>query len=84
MRYLGDKIRALRLQRGLSQRDLAALMNVAQATVHKWETGKAEPPISTLERLATVLEVTLMDFLDDVPIRERPTTVLKGGGHAED
>lgn len=84
MKYLGDKIRAQRIRLGWTQDELARRMDVRQGTVHKWEAGKATPPIYTLERLAAVLEVTLMYFLDDAPIRERPTTVLKGGSHAED
>jgi transcriptional regulator with XRE-family HTH domain len=37
----GDRIRAARIRRGLSQLDLARILGVTKATISKWELGGA-------------------------------------------
>jgi transcriptional regulator with XRE-family HTH domain len=57
-------IRALRLRSGLSQRQLALRMQVPRTYVSKIENEKATPTLSSLERLARALEVTVPDLLN--------------------
>jgi transcriptional regulator with XRE-family HTH domain len=56
-------IRTLRQRSGLSQRQLALRMQVPRTYVSKIENEKATPTLSSLERLAKALEVTLPDLL---------------------
>jgi transcriptional regulator with XRE-family HTH domain len=56
-------IRSLRRRSGLSQRQLAGRMQVPRTYVSKIENEKATPTLSSLERLATALEVTIPDLL---------------------
>jgi len=56
-------IRMLRHRGGLSQRQLAARMNVPRTYVSKIENEKATPTLSSLERLARALEVQVPDLL---------------------
>ena len=56
-------IRTLRQRAGLSQRQLAMRMQVPRTYVSKIENEKATPTLSSLERLAKALEVTLPDLL---------------------
>jgi transcriptional regulator with XRE-family HTH domain len=56
-------IRALRQRTGLSQRQLALRMQVPRTYVSKIENEKATPTLSSLERLARALEVTVPDLL---------------------
>jgi transcriptional regulator with XRE-family HTH domain len=56
-------IRTLRQRSGLSQRQLAMRMQVPRTYVSKIENEKATPTLSSLERLAKALEVTLPDLL---------------------
>jgi transcriptional regulator with XRE-family HTH domain len=60
---LAASIRALRLRSGLSQRQLAGRMSVPRTYVSKIENEKATPTLSSLERLARALEVTVPDLL---------------------
>ncbi len=60
---LAASIRSLRLRGGLSQRQLAARMSVPRTYVSKIENEKATPTLSSLERLARALEVTVPDLL---------------------
>jgi transcriptional regulator with XRE-family HTH domain len=60
---LAASIRSMRLNNGLSQRQLAARMSVPRTYVSKIENEKATPTLSSLERLARALEVTVPDLL---------------------
>ena len=61
---LASAIRSLRHRNGLSQRQLALRMNVPRTYVSKIENEKATPTLSSLERLARALEVTVPDLLN--------------------
>src|SRR6202047_2980350 len=60
---LASSIRAMRLRNGLSQRQLAGRMSVPRTYVSKIENEKATPTLSSLERLARALEVTVPELL---------------------
>jgi transcriptional regulator with XRE-family HTH domain len=60
---LAQSIRSLRLRNGLSQRQLALRMSVPRTYVSKIENEKATPTLSSLERLARALEVSVPDLL---------------------
>ncbi|MDQ3692781.1 MAG: helix-turn-helix domain-containing protein [Chloroflexota bacterium] len=51
------KLRALRIARALSQRDLAERAGVTQKTVLDLELGRQEPRLRTIRRIATAFGV---------------------------
>lgn len=57
---IGQKIRAKRLERGWSQRDLAAKMHYSDhSTIGKIETGKVDIPQSRIVQFSEVLGVSI-------------------------
>lgn len=56
------KLKELREQRKISQNQLAKELNLNTVTYNNWETGKREPNIETLIKLADFYNVTL-DYL---------------------
>jgi len=60
---VASAIRMLRQKSGLSQRQLALRMQVPRTYVSKIENEKAMPTLSSLQRLATALEVSMADLL---------------------
>jgi len=60
---LAYSIRSLRLRNGMSQRQLALRMSVPRTYVSKIENEKATPTLSSLERLARALEVSVPSLL---------------------
>lgn len=58
-------VREVRHGRSMSQRQLAARMQVPRTYISKIENGKAVPTLSSLERLANALEVDICDLLRD-------------------
>ena len=78
---LGQKIKKLRNDKGLTQKDLADQVHVTFQTVSKWENDENEPDVSTLRELAKLFGCSL-DYLlseEETPsgavVLEEPTEV---------
>lgn len=62
MKILGAKIKELRTERGLSQKQLAEKIGVAANTVSQYESGQSKTSIDILAILAVELDTTT-DFI---------------------
>lgn len=60
-----DKLTFLRRQRGISQEQLADILNVSRQAVGKWESGRSMPDLDKLIILADFFNVTLDDLIRD-------------------
>jgi transcriptional regulator with XRE-family HTH domain len=69
-------VRDLRHVRNLSQRQLAARMNVPRTYISKIENGKAMPTLSSLDRLARALDVDISALLRDATTRHSNETAM--------
>ena len=63
---IGDKIRALRKRRGLSQEQLGELVGFSQSKISKIENGDWDS-LSDLRLIAKALGVKLKELIDDEP-----------------
>ena len=61
---LGLKIKELRKRKGLTQEELAELIQMEQNSSSVMESGRNFPTLGTLEKIAKVLDVNLSDFFD--------------------
>lgn len=61
---LGQNVRALRLAKGLSQEDLAAIAGVHRTYASDIERGTRNPSITVVEQFAKALGVTPGSLLD--------------------
>lgn len=61
---LGQKIKRLRTERGLTQKELADQLHVTFQTISKWESDTNEPDFTTLKEIANFFNVSL-DFIAD-------------------
>lgn len=52
-----------RLAKNLTQETLAQKLNVRQASVAMWETGKAKPTVNNLLKLSEILNCSVDDLL---------------------
>ena len=55
---LKDNIKKARLQAGLTQKETAEKLGIAQQQYARWETGKFAPKDETLEKLAHLFQTT--------------------------
>lgn len=61
---LGEKIRQLRVERRLTQEQLAEKLYVSFQTVSKWETGTTSPDLSQIVPLARLFGITTDELFD--------------------
>ena len=62
LKLVTANIQRLRELKGFSQKEVAAAMGVPQSQYSRMENGKSEPSISTLEKLAIALDVSITEF----------------------
>lgn len=62
MENFGERLRELRTEAGLTQKQLAAEIGNAQSAIVYWESNKQEPTISALKKLCLYFGVTA-DYL---------------------
>ena len=80
----GEKLKALRTERGLTQEQLAARLYVSRTAVSKWETGGGSPNLDSLQAVARLFDVSVDDLLstDDLIVLardERRSTARSSG-----
>ena len=56
---IGEKIKAKRRERGLTQEELAGALGVSKAAVSKWENDESYPDIELLPQIAQMLCITI-------------------------
>ncbi len=63
--YIGDKLKAARTRRLLTQEELAAKAGVSAATVVNIERNNQEPHFRTIKKLAKALDVDPTTLLEE-------------------
>ena len=59
----GEKIRALRESRGMSQEQLAELVGVSKNSIHRYENGNVEMKMIIMFKIAFALEVSPYELI---------------------
>ncbi len=62
MEYIGNKLRQLRSEKGLTLKQVAQKVNCTPAFLSQIENDKASPSIATLKKIAQVFNVRIVDF----------------------
>ena len=63
-RKLGVRIARLRADRGMSQRKFALVLELDRVTLNRIESGRGNPTLDTLERIAAGLGISLPELLE--------------------
>jgi len=61
---IGNRIRSLRIDKGLSQEDLANEADIPLSQIGRIERGETNPTISTLYVISEALEIELKKLVD--------------------
>ena len=75
----GQKLKKLRTEKNLTQKDLADQLHVTFQTVSKWESDINEPDFSTLKEIAKLLDCSI-EYLfseDEQPVEEPKQEVVE-------
>jgi transcriptional regulator with XRE-family HTH domain len=69
---MGQRLRELRLARGLTQEQLARKIDVGLDAVRKWERGKRTPMLDMAKKLAEALECSIDEIAGhELPAKKR-------------
>ena len=63
---IGEKIKELRLEKGLSQLKLSKAIGVSQKAVDYWERNVNEPKASYIISLVKIFDVSFDEFFIDI------------------
>ncbi len=68
----GERIKGIRQQKKLSQKELGRLLGVSQQMIGQWESATSNLTLETISKIATALNVNINDLLesslDDSPL----------------
>ena len=74
---IGDNIKKIRSEKGISQEELASRLNVVRQTLSKWERGISAPDSQMLIKIAEELGVTANELLYEPNSEEAVTLVTE-------
>lgn len=81
---IGKLIYDKRKEAGMTQEQLAGILNVARQTVSKWETGETVPDIRQSKKMAALYNISLDELIDfDLDIREIQETIERTSRETE-
>ena len=63
-RSMGEIISTLRKEKGMTQKQLADLLNITDKAVSKWERDIAWPDTQTIPKLAEILGVSVEELMN--------------------
>lgn len=67
---MGDIICTLRKEKGMTQKDLADMLNVTDKAVSKWERNIAFPDTATIPKIAEIFGVSVEELMNAKSIPE--------------
>jgi transcriptional regulator with XRE-family HTH domain len=69
MAALPERLKEIRLARGLTQVRLAELLEVSPRVYNRWEKGIAAPHLDTVIQIANILQVNLDELVGRQPLQ---------------
>ena len=57
---LGDKIKSARVQKGMTQRELAEMAGLTERTIQRIENQEVDPSVYSLNKISKILEVNFI------------------------
>ncbi|MDO4312373.1 MAG: helix-turn-helix transcriptional regulator [Eubacteriales bacterium] len=61
----GEKVKELRIRKGLSQKQLGEKMGIRQQTVAQYEKAIEQPKLATVRKISNALDVTIGELVTD-------------------
>lgn len=74
---LGNNIKRIRKNKGLTQKELAEKLKVNINTIQNYENGRREPKIEVIKNLGEILDVSLSEFFWDDDIKREEANIQK-------
>lgn len=72
LKQFGEHVRHIRLKKGITQFDLASMINKDRQSIQRVENGNINPSLFYLYELAEGLEIDLKTLVNFKPIEKKP------------
>lgn len=66
-----DKLKQLRMDRNMTQDELASQIYVSRSAISKWETGAGYPSIDSLKQLSKLFNISVDELISDEELRTK-------------
>jgi len=66
MRTFGENLKEIRLEKRISQKNFAVLLQTSQQRISEWETNKVEPTLYNLIKITKILNVTFEELIEGI------------------
>lgn len=80
---IGQKLRTIRKQRGLSQRELAARAGLTNGTISLIEQNRTSPSVASLKSLLDAIPISMAEFFSNIEDSETPKVFYKASEFTE-
>lgn len=81
--FTGDRIRQFRKARGLTQKQLGELCGIADSNIRKYESGRQNPKLETLKKIADALGVPTTSLCAGILPDVKNINLFAGAGTIE-
>lgn len=71
---VGENIKRIRKEKGLTQKQLGERLNMTQSAVGQFENDKTSPKIETIDKIASALGVRIVDIMEQFTMEQFKTT----------
>ncbi|MBD5515219.1 MAG: helix-turn-helix transcriptional regulator [Lachnospiraceae bacterium] len=61
---VGENIKKIRKEKGLTQKELGELLGISQAAIGQFENSRSNPHVATVKKIASALGVKLFDIIE--------------------
>ena len=65
---VNENIKRIRKERGLTQKRLGEICGIAEPNIRKYENGKQNPKLETVEKIASALGVSAFELMGSTSI----------------
>lgn len=75
---ISKKIKSLRLEKGISQKQLSDYLGISDRAISKWENGLSNPSVENLFELSKIFQVSLDYFTTKDKLKDKIEPTLEG------
>ena len=61
---IGERIKKIRLEKGMTQKELAEKCGLFDSAIRRYESGRQNPKIGTVQKIAMALDVNIGDIVE--------------------
>ena len=72
-----ERLKALRLEAGLTQKQISETLGINQPQYARWEKGGREPSKETLQKFAELFNVSVDYLLGNTDVKNQPESALE-------